>query len=366
MEADGTFVGASGRVGSPAQLGAAASAEPGLDQLAGTVTTVVGQGLRVMIQIVPTAAAGRAGDEALATGLRRLATRFRDVAGLVGFEIAAPTGASAALNGAVRDTDAHHLLWRQGPAAFDPTVTVVTNDDATLLVGWATGDPATVLRLLSAADAAQTGWFFDRPVSDPTLDTLIRPYPSAVAGIPVSFTYLPAGRLLALSYVPAPAAGGTFSGRVTTQIRVPARVYPDGYLVQVQGATVVSAPGAGVVCLVTEAGAARVDVRVEPAPAGREPAVAPPAAGDPCPEPRIQPATPAAPGQAAGSVNGTGTADTADPAARQGDGGANGVLLWVLPLLGATGMASVLAGLRRRIRRGRGGRAAAPGDQLFP
>ncbi|WP_322759388.1 hypothetical protein, partial [Frankia sp. Cr2] len=298
MEADGTFTGTSGRGGVPARVPTDGS-DPGLDQLADAVRAAVGQGLRTMIQIVPTASAARAGDEALAEGLRRVVSRFRDVVGLVGFELTTSAG-SPGLNGAVRDTDAHHLLWRQSAASFDPTANVVTNDEAALLVGWAAGDPMTVLRLVSAADTTQIGWFFDRPLSDATLATIARPYPAAVAGVPVGFTYSPSGHLLTLSYIPAPAGGGTFGGRVATQIRVPARVYPDGYVVRASGATVVSAPGAGVVCLVTDARASRVDVRVEPAIAGQVPPVAPPMAGDPCPASAAQSTTAPAPGQSAG------------------------------------------------------------------
>ncbi len=301
MEADGTFSGQA--IGAAAVAGQArppAGAGPtvgdGLDRLAASVATVTGQGLRVMIQIVPTATAARAGDEAFAAGLRRLSSRFRDVAGLVGFELAAQASAnSPLLSGAVRLEDAHHLLWRSGPALFDPTASTATNDEAALLVGWAGGDPATVQRLLSAAESTQIGWFFDRPPTGPLLAALARPYPAAVAGVPVSLAYNPSGRLLALSYLPVSPAGNVFRPGTMTEIRVPAEAYPDGYLVRVSGATVVSAPGAGVVCLVTDAAAARVDVRVEPASAGGAPPVAPPPPGDPCPaaarrpQPRVLP-----------------------------------------------------------------------------
>ncbi len=365
MEADGTFAGTSGRGGVPARV-TADGFDPGLDQLADAVEAVVGQGLRAMIQIVPTASAAKAGDEAYAEGLRRVAGRFHDVVGLVGFELTTSTG-SPGLNGAVRATDAHHLLWRQSAASFDPTANVVTNDEAALLVGWAAGDPATVLRLVSAADTTQIGWFFDRPLSDVTLAAIVRPYPAAVAGVPVGFTYSPSGRLLTLAYIPAPAGGGTFGGRVATQIRVPARVYPDGYVVRASGATVVSAPGAGVVCLVTDARASRVDVRVEPATAEQAPPVVPPAAGDPCPASPAQSTTASAAGQSAGSVARTGetAGPVADKAAGRAQDGVNGVLLWALPLAGAAGMASVLSGLRWRMRRGRGGRVAVSSDQRF-
>ncbi|WP_139342168.1 hypothetical protein [Protofrankia sp. BMG5.30] len=369
MEADGTFSGqAAGAAGAAAAAGQArppAGAGPtvgdGLDRLAASVATVTGQGLRVMIQIVPTATAARAGDEAFAAGLRRLSSRFRDVAGLVGFELAAQASAnSPLLSGAVRLEDAHHLLWRSGPALFDPTASTATNDEAALLVGWAGGDPATVQRLLSAAESTQIGWFFDRPPTGPLLAALARPYPAAVAGVPVSLAYNPSGRLLALSYLPVSPAGNVFRPGAMTEIRVPAEAYPDGYLVRVSGATVVSAPGAGVVCLVTDAAAARVDVRVEPASAGGAPPVAPPP-GDPCPAAGATTTAPGAATAPAGATGGgIGPAATGRADGRSADENVNGMLLWALPLAGATGMTVVLAGLWSRLRRDHSHGPASP------
>ncbi len=351
MGPDGTFTATAGRAGVQARRSAdvtvtatvtataAATDSDGLDQLAASVQLATGQGLRVMIQIVPTVPATRVGDEAYAAALRRVSSRFHDVAGLVGFELVAPPSASSStLNGAVRAQDAHHLLWRQSTAPFDPTATVVINDEAALLVGWPDGDPAAVARLAAAADTTQIGWFFDRPLTDTAAAVVARPYPSVIAGVPVGFTYTPSGRLLALSYLPVSATGGTFGRGVTTQIRVPARAYPDGYLVRASGATVVSAPGAGVVCLVTDVGASRVDVRVEPAATGQAPPVAPPVAGDPCPPAR---------GTAGATATGARTPVPASP-----DGKVNGVLLWTLPLAGAAGMAALLGCLFWRARRG--------------
>ncbi len=373
MEADGTFAGQPGRGDGSARPPGGAdntagdladnTADGGLDQLAASVAVLTGQGLRAMIQIVPTAAAVRAGDEAFAAGLRRLSGRFRDVAGLVGFELTVPASAnSLLLSGAVRAEDAHHLLWRTSAASFDPTASTATNDETALLVGWAAGDPATVLRLLSDAETTQIGWFFDRPLTGPILAVLARPYPSAVAGVPVSLTYNPSGRLLALSYLPVSPTGGAFRRGVTTQIRVPVGAYPDGYLVRASGATVVSAPGAGVVCLVTDAAAARVDVRVEPASAGHAPPVAPPPPGDPCPAAgATAPAGTTPPAGAAGRSDDR-AADKAGKAAdKVADDGVNGVLLWALPLAGATGMAVVLGGLLSAARRGRRRGLAAGG-----
>jgi endoglycosylceramidase len=67
-----------------------------------------------------------------------------------------------------------------------------------------------------------------------TLDQLVRPYPQVVAGTPESWSY----------------AGGTFkarwiAGKGASEIVLPARVYPDGYAAQVQGGSITSAKGAG-------------------------------------------------------------------------------------------------------------------------
>jgi len=65
-----------------------------------------------------------------------------------------------------------------------------------------------------------------------TLDQLVRPYPQVVAGTPESWSY----------------ADGTFKARWTagkgsSEIVLPARVYPSGYAAQVQGGMITSAKG---------------------------------------------------------------------------------------------------------------------------
>ena len=67
-----------------------------------------------------------------------------------------------------------------------------------------------------------------------TLDQLVRPYPQVVAGTPESWSY----------------ADGTFRARWTagkgeSELVLPARVYPNGYAAQVQGGSITSAKGAG-------------------------------------------------------------------------------------------------------------------------
>jgi len=77
---------------------------------------------------------------------------------------------------------------------------------------------------------------FDDP--SPRADVLIRPYPQATAGTPVSYSYDQASRTMAYTYTPADDRSSA------TQIVVPAYFAPHGYKVSVTHGHVVSAPGA--------------------------------------------------------------------------------------------------------------------------
>jgi endoglycosylceramidase len=89
-----------------------------------------------------------------------------------------------------------------------------------------------------------------------------RPYPQAVAGTPQSFGFDDATKEFHLDYSTARADGsGDFPAGSQTEISVPQRQYPDGYAVDVQGAKVVSAPGASILTLAS-CGTGPVTVRV--------------------------------------------------------------------------------------------------------
>ena len=60
---------------------------------------------------------------------------------------------------------------------------------------------------------------------------LVHPYPQAVAGTPRSVSWDPAGRVLRFTYTARPATGAT-------DVFVPARSYPDGYVVTATGGRV--------------------------------------------------------------------------------------------------------------------------------
>ncbi|WP_231861202.1 MULTISPECIES: hypothetical protein [Frankia] len=351
---------------------ARAAADPGLDQVTGLTRAFTGRGMRVVLRLVPAARGQALSGATLATGLGRLATRFRGEPGLIGYEVPAAgigaAGIGAALAEAVTAQDPDHLLWRDRPAPFDAAATVAVNDPTGYLVGWKDGSPAAVRALASAADAFGLSWFYDAPSgtggtvgTDPPQALgggslpaapaeIVRPYPVAVAGTPESLRFDDA-RVLTVSYRTEGPAGGSLAPGAATAISVPAWSYPQGYQVQVVGARVTSAPGAGLLCVVAEPGAARVDVRVSPATAGpqvRAPAAA--GAGGCATSP-----VPAA--GAAGSV-------TPAPAAAEGrDDDYSGPLLWVLPLVGAAGAAAPLAFVFRpwRRRSRRSGPSGPPG-----
>jgi endoglycosylceramidase len=96
------------------------------------------------------------------------------------------------------------------------------------------------------------------------LDTLVRPYPEAVAGTPERFSFDPAAKRFDLSFTTR-LPGGAPAGARPTELFVPARQYPGGYRAEIRGAAVTSAPGASELRLVACPGAVRVTVRVTPA-----------------------------------------------------------------------------------------------------
>ena len=91
----------------------------------------------------------------------------------------------------------------------------------------------------------------------PKADLLIRPYAQAIAGTPQSMGFDTTSKVFTLTYVPR-------SSTAPTEIFVPARHYPKGYQVSVQGGQVVSAPGATLLQVTNSIGASLVQVRLSP------------------------------------------------------------------------------------------------------
>jgi endoglycosylceramidase len=142
-------------------------------------------------------------------------------------------------------------------------------------------DTGDIARMTSLADQHLVGWTYwaYKAWNDPTgspnheslfsndadlstlkqskADVLIRPYPRAVAGVPISLNFDPTSHAFDFSYTPRRAGG-------PTEIFVPGRQYPEGYRVTVHGARVVSAPNASILQLAADRGATRVAVTVSP------------------------------------------------------------------------------------------------------
>jgi endoglycosylceramidase len=96
------------------------------------------------------------------------------------------------------------------------------------------------------------------------LDVLARPYPQVVAGTPENWSFDPGSRVFELSYSTAAAGGGGLPPGLETEVFVPARHYPDGYVADAGGADVTSAPDAELLTLVAHPDAQRVTLRLIP------------------------------------------------------------------------------------------------------
>jgi endoglycosylceramidase len=95
------------------------------------------------------------------------------------------------------------------------------------------------------------------------LKILTRPYPQAVAGTPLAYAFDQAKRVFTLRWTPTRAAGkGRFAASALTEVRVPKRQYPKGYVVKATGAKVRSKAGAPVLLLAARAGAKSASVTV--------------------------------------------------------------------------------------------------------
>ncbi len=106
---------------------------------------------------------------------------------------------------------------------------------------------------------------FGSNVVSSTLRALVEPYPQAVAGTPLGWSFNRATRVFRLRYVRRRADGhGRFGFGALTEIATPALVYRGRYGVHVQGGTIRSRPGAGVLVIAGCIGSNTISVTVRP------------------------------------------------------------------------------------------------------
>jgi len=101
-------------------------------------------------------------------------------------------------------------------------------------------------------------------VKQDKLDVLARPFPHAVAGTPERYRFDPGTGAFDLLYSTGRPGGGRFEAGAESEVFLPPRHYGAGYEVEVEGAEVVSEPGAPRLLLRSVRGAGRVALRILP------------------------------------------------------------------------------------------------------
>jgi endoglycosylceramidase len=97
------------------------------------------------------------------------------------------------------------------------------------------------------------------------LDLIVQPYSRAIAGTPIAASYAFEDKRYALEYSPVPITGGSPPDTGwRTEIFVPQRHYPLGYVVEVTNGTVVSEKDAPLLIVQAVSMAERVSVTVTP------------------------------------------------------------------------------------------------------
>jgi endoglycosylceramidase len=162
------------------------------------------------------------------------------------------------------DADAHQISWIEWAycGCEDPTGTI----------------PPSIEGLVSDPRLAGVG----ANVDEAKLAVLAEPYPRLVSGTPSSYSFDLRSHVFRLSYSTRGPSGHRFGAGSCTAVVVPPVQFPRGYVVEVSGARVTSAPDAGVLTLSQLSNAGRT-VRVEITPAhGRPTAVPEPGALTAC------------------------------------------------------------------------------------
>jgi len=162
------------------------------------------------------------------------------------------------------------LMTEFGATADASNLTAMTNRADNNMVGWQEwaycycGDPTT-------SGSASTEAIVVDPSKPLTGSNLVagnlallsRAYPQAIAGTPKSYGFDTSSGTFTLDYLTTRVDGqGSFPANAQTVIVLPARQYPQGYAVTVQGARIISAPNAEYLKLASCAGVSEITVTV--------------------------------------------------------------------------------------------------------
>ena len=159
-----------------------------------------------------------------------------------------------------------HPYVAQFPGQTGKAITLSkANGDALLVTEFgATSDVPAINQFLDGFDSALMPWlFWDYSViarqpgstadtnsqAPAALKALARPYPLAVAGIPVTYSFDPTTREFRLSYISNHLDGKPFPSDIYTDVITPRTTYPDGYVASADGASITSPRCASVLTL---------------------------------------------------------------------------------------------------------------------
>lgn len=96
------------------------------------------------------------------------------------------------------------------------------------------------------------------------IDALVRPHPKAVAGTPLKWSFDTMSKVFSFEYSTRGVDGKVFGPGSLTEVYIPKRHYPQGYVVEVQGADVASVTNNEALYIVTNGGRESVTVLVRP------------------------------------------------------------------------------------------------------
>ena len=101
-------------------------------------------------------------------------------------------------------------------------------------------------------------------MSAPRANTLVRPYPTAIAGTPTRVSFDAQTARFELEYTTTAPSGTRLDEDLVTVVSVPSRQYGNGYSATVRGGAVTSAPCSTLLTLVADPGADTVRLEILP------------------------------------------------------------------------------------------------------